>query len=116
MSRENRESSQSTLADFSGWVRASAAALEARSNGAPILGVSGGIRSLRVLVVDDDRDTADSTAMLVKLWGHDVCVAYGGATALEAAAIYQPDVLVLDIAMPMVTGNDVAQQDRKSVV
>lgn len=113
MSRDNWESSQSPLAGFSGWVRASAAVLEARSDAAPVQGVAGGIRSLRVLVVDDNRDAADSMAKLVQLWGHDVRVAYDGATALEAAAAYQPDVLVLDIAMPMVTGNDVARQLRR---
>jgi CheY-like chemotaxis protein len=69
-------------------------------------------RVLRVLVVDDDRDTADSMALLLRLWGHQVGVEYGGARALEAAAASPPDVLLLDLAMAGVDGNRVAQQLR----
>ncbi len=69
-------------------------------------------RLLRVLVVDDERDTANSMSVLVKLWGHEVRVAYNGATALETAVGYQPDVLLLDIAMPMMDGNQLARKLR----
>lgn len=61
-------------------------------------------RPLRVLVVDDDEDTADTMSMLVRLWGHDAVTAYAGAAALEIAAIYRPDVLLLDIAMARMDG------------
>jgi len=70
-------------------------------------------RLLRVLVVDDDCDTADSLSMLLRLWGHDVRFGYGGATALELALLERPDVLLLDVAMPTVTGIEVARQLRQ---
>jgi CheY-like chemotaxis protein len=113
MSWENRESSQSTPSDVGGRLRSTAATLEMWPEGAPIQGVRKGTRLLRVLVVDDDRDTANSLSLLVKLWGHEARVAYSGATALEAAAAYQPDVVLLDIAMPMMDGNEVARRLRR---
>src|SRR4051794_33693739 len=64
------------------------------ARGAPL------IRPLRVLVVDDCRDTTDSTTELVGLWGHDARRAYAGAEALEAAAEYPPDGLLVDLALP----------------
>lgn len=70
-------------------------------------------RLLRVLVVDDDCDTADSLSVLLQLWGHDVRLAYGGAAALESASSERPDVLLLDVAMPTVTGLEVARQLRR---
>ena len=72
-----------------------------------------GTRSLRVLIADDDRDTTDSLAMLVKRWGHDVRSAYDGAAALELNSAYQPDVLLLDIAMPTMDGLTLVQQVRR---
>jgi two-component system CheB/CheR fusion protein len=69
-------------------------------------------RALRVLVVDDNRDAADTSAVLLGLWGHDVRVAYSGAAALEAVAAFQPDVFLLDIGMPGMNGNDLAQRFR----
>jgi two-component system, sensor histidine kinase len=59
---------------------------------------------LRVLVADDDADTADSLALLVRLWGHGVWVTYAGVEALAAALAYRPDVLLLDVAMPGLDG------------
>jgi CheY-like chemotaxis protein len=65
-------------------------------------------RTLRVLVVDDNRDAADSFAMLVEAWGYDVRVAYDGVEGLEAAIEYQPDCLFLDINMPRMDGYTLA--------
>jgi CheY-like chemotaxis protein len=70
-------------------------------------------RLLRVLVADDERDTADNLARLVHLWGHDVRQAYDGAAALELASAYHPDVLLLDIEMPKMNGRQVALQLRR---
>jgi len=68
---------------------------------------------LRVLVADDCADAADSLALLLQLWGHDVRVVYSGAAALESAAAYRPDVLLLDLAMPGMGGCDLARQLRR---
>jgi CheY-like chemotaxis protein len=68
---------------------------------------------LRVLIVDDHQATADTSSMLVTKWGHDVRRAYDGVTGLALAAAYQPDVLLLDMSMPDVSGFEVAGQVRR---
>ena len=70
---------------------------------------------LRVLVVDDYRASADTMSMLVSVWGHDVRQAYDGATGLALAAAYQPDVLLLDVVMPGISGLELAAQVRRQV-
>ena len=67
---------------------------------------------LHVLVVDDNRDAADSLCMLLRLWGYDCRVAYDGAAGLRAACDYQPDCLLLDIAMPGLDGYTLARTVR----
>jgi PAS domain S-box-containing protein len=74
-------------------------------------GKSGG-RSLRVLVVEDNVDAADSLSMLLRLYGHDVQVARGGPTALEMASASPPDVVLLDIGLPGMDGYQVAKHLR----
>jgi CheY-like chemotaxis protein len=69
-------------------------------------------KPLRVLVADDNADVADSFAVLIKYWGHDAQSAYDGAAALEIADVYQPDVMLLDIAMPGINGFQLAQRLR----
>jgi len=66
----------------------------------------------RVLVVDDNVDSADSIAMLLQVSGHDVRVAYSGPDALERAAEYQPDIVLLDIGLPGMDGYEVARRLR----
>ncbi len=68
--------------------------------------------NLRVLVVDDNRDTADSLAMLVGMWGHEVRTEYNGL-AIHAVPEFRPDVIVLDIEMPKMDGNCMARQLRQ---
>ena len=63
----------------------------------------------RVLVADDNRDAADSLAMLLELAGHDVRVAYTGTVALSLAETFHPDVAVLDIGMPDIDGYTIAR-------
>jgi two-component system CheB/CheR fusion protein len=70
---------------------------------------------LRVLVVDDYRDTADTMAMLLRMWGHDVRVATDGPAALEVAGSYLPDVVLLDIGLPGMDGYEVARRLRQDV-
>jgi CheY-like chemotaxis protein len=72
-------------------------------------------RKLRVLIVDNDQDNADSLGMLVGLWGHEARVVYGGAAALALAPGFQPDVMFLDLSMPLMDGNELARRVRQLV-
>jgi DNA-binding response OmpR family regulator len=56
------------------------------------------------LVIDDDRDCADSTAELLRCWGCTVWVAYHGEDGISAAVTFRPDVILLDLAMPRLDG------------
>jgi len=67
----------------------------------------------RLLVVDDNRDAADSLAMLLELQGHEVRVAHSGSAALEMTEAYTPDVVFLDIGMPGMDGYEVARRLRR---
>lgn len=62
----------------------------------------------RVLVVDDVADAADLLAMVIQMQGHDVQVARSGPAAIELAATYRPDVVLLDLGMPDMDGYEVA--------
>jgi CheY-like chemotaxis protein len=66
----------------------------------------------RILVVDDNRDSADSLGMLLKFLGAEVHLAYDGPTALDAIQRYRPSVILLDIGMPMMNGYEVARRVR----
>lgn len=79
---------------------------EGRSPNAPLAG-------RRVLVVDDNKDAADSLAMLLGLSGAQVHVAYDGPSALAAVPIYRPHVVLLDIGMPGMDGCTVASRIRQ---
>jgi len=70
-------------------------------------------RVLQVLVVDDNRDAADTLGVLLQLWGYDHRVAYDGASALETARVYRPDCLVTDLALPGMDGCTLAQRIRQ---
>ena len=67
----------------------------------------------RILVVDDNRDSATSMAMLLKLIGHDTNIAYDGMEALEAAKSFQPDMVLLDIGLPKLNGYDACRKIRQ---
>ena len=72
--------------------------------------------SLRVLVVDDNVDAAETLAMLLKASGHEVRTAHNGPTALEAALDYRPNVVLLDIGLPGLDGYEVAKRIRQQPV
>jgi CheY-like chemotaxis protein len=69
-------------------------------------------RRRRVLVVDDLRDSADSLAMLLRLIGQDVHTVYDGRQAMRAAEELRPEVVLLDIGMPEVSGYEVCRHIR----
>jgi CheY-like chemotaxis protein len=66
----------------------------------------------RILVVDDNRDAADTLASMLDLMGHDVRVAYSGRGAVAAAEAFRPALIFIDIGMPDVNGYEATQQIR----
>jgi signal transduction histidine kinase len=71
-----------------------------------------GRRTRRVLVADDNRDAAQTLADLLRMEGHDVTVAFDGTDALAQYIRLSPEVALLDIGMPGLTGNEVASAIR----
>jgi signal transduction histidine kinase len=67
----------------------------------------------RILVVDDNRDSADSLATLLKLAGSKTHTAYDGMEAVEAAEAFRPDVVLLDIGLPKLNGYEAARKIRE---
>jgi CheY-like chemotaxis protein len=66
-----------------------------------------------VLVVDDNRDAADSLGLLLQVLGAEVEVVHGGTEALEAMARFRPAVVLLDLGMPHMDGLEVARRVRE---
>ena len=68
----------------------------------------------RVLVVDDNEDAADSLATLLGVMGYQVRIAYDGPEAIQAADQFDPEVALLDIGLPKLSGYDIARHIRSS--
>jgi CheY-like chemotaxis protein len=81
-----------------------------QSTSEPVKGTSDG---LRILIVDDNKDAADSLSMLLRFLGHDVSTAYEGASAMKIAESFHPAAIFLDIGMPITDGYEVARQMRR---
>jgi CheY-like chemotaxis protein len=71
------------------------------------------IQSHRVLVVDDNEDTADLLARLLRLAGHQVDVAYNGMCALARMRACRPDIVLCDLGLPELSGYDFARAVRR---
>jgi len=71
-----------------------------------------GVRALRILIVDDNIDAATMLAMLLQASGHAVMVEYGARAGLARARAERPDVCLLDIGLPEMDGNELAQHLR----
>jgi DNA-binding response OmpR family regulator len=71
-----------------------------------------GANNIRVLVVDDNVDAADSLALFLKITGYQTRVAYDGRTAVEMAEILKPAVVLLDLGLPYLNGHEVARRLR----
>jgi len=69
----------------------------------------------RVLIVDDNRDFADSLAAVLRMAGHELCVTYNGADAVASARMWSPDVVLLDIGMPLMNGYEAARRIREAL-
>jgi CheY-like chemotaxis protein len=70
-------------------------------------------RCLLVLIVDDHHDSAESLTLLLRLWGYQTVEAHDGPAALAVAVAQRPDVILLDIGMPVVDGYEVARRLRE---
>jgi CheY-like chemotaxis protein len=67
----------------------------------------------RILIVDDNKDSAESLAILLRMMGHEVTSAYDGEQALTAAEATRPDVVLLDIGLPKLNGYDTCRRIRE---
>ena len=70
-------------------------------------------RQLRIVLADDDRDATLSLATLLKLEGYEVRHVYDGNATLDAVRNFDPDVVLIDIGMPKLSGYDVARHIRE---
>lgn len=69
----------------------------------------------RILVVDDNHDSAESLAMLLNLDGNETLVAYDGIEAMQAAVTFKPNVMLVDLGLPKLNGYQVARKVRQSL-
>lgn len=72
------------------------------------------IQSLTILVADDNRDNLLALASLMSLMGHDVIKCYDGKTATELFFEHYPEVVMLDLGMPLITGYEVCRAIRNT--
>ena len=79
---------------------------------APATPSSVGARKLRILVVDDNRDGADTLAALLHMMGYEVRTAYDGEEAVSAAAEFRPQAMLLDIGLPKISGYEACRRIR----
>lgn len=77
----------------------------------PVRGDPG--RGLRILIADDNRDAAHTVAMMLELDGHDVRTAHDGLETLAVGQLFNPELVILDIAMPVLNGYQTARQIRE---
>jgi CheY-like chemotaxis protein len=66
-----------------------------------------------LLVIEDNRESADSLCRLLRLWGHEATAAYDGDHGLRLAAALRPDCALIDLGMPGVSGYEVARRLRR---
>jgi two-component system CheB/CheR fusion protein len=90
----------------------------AKSRAAPAAAAAAGadqVPPMRILVADDNRDTAETLSVLLQMMGHQVRAAGDGAEAIDMAASFEPMVVLLDIGMPKVNGYEAAGRIRQLV-
>ena len=71
------------------------------------------IASRRILIADDNRDGAETLGLVLELYDHEIRIAHSGEEALKIAAEWRPEVCVLDIGMPDLSGYEIAQRIRR---
>ena len=72
----------------------------------------GAAAARRILIVDDNQDAAESLRLLLSMLGHEVRVAHDGLEAVRAAAAHEPEVVLLDLGLPTLSGYEVARRIR----
>jgi CheY-like chemotaxis protein len=83
-------------------------------NTAPAPTVKNSPQRFRILVVDDNHDSALSLAMMLSIMGHETRTAHDGESAVSTAEGFLPDVVLLDIGLPKLNGYEVAQRIREN--
>src|SRR6476620_11498263 len=86
----------------------------ADGNTVPVSPVKPASQRFRILVVDDNHDSALSLAMMLSIMGHDPRTAHDGESAVETAESVLPEVVLLDIGLPKLNGYEVAQRIRNT--
>jgi two-component system, chemotaxis family, CheB/CheR fusion protein len=79
----------------------------------PLATASAATTPLRILIVDDNRDSVEMLATLLKFIGHETHTVYDGLAAIEAATMFDPDVILLDIGLPGLNGYEAARRIRE---
>ena len=79
----------------------------------PTISETTAVTPRRILVVDDNQDSATSLALLLKLTGNETHTAFDGLEAVETAANFRPDVVLLDIGLPKLNGYETARKIRE---
>ena len=83
-------------------------------NSAPAPAVKTTPQRFRILVVDDNHDSALSLAMMLSIMGHETRTAHDGESAVSTAESFLPEVVLLDIGLPKLNGYEVAQRIREN--
>ncbi len=73
-------------------------------------------KTLRVLIVDDNRDGADALGLVMEALGHQIHVTYGGTQALDVAAAFRPDLILVDLLMPGMNGCELVVKLRQNSI
>src|SRR5204863_8169234 len=82
-------------------------------NTATATAVTSSPKRFRILVVDDNHDSALSLAMMLSIMGHETRTAHDGESAVDTAESFLPEVVLLDIGLPKLNGYEVAQRIRE---
>lgn len=99
--------------EFGVWLPALPESRAEAEGGEPIEAIRRAGPGRRVLVVDDNVDAAQSAAMLLRIWGHEVRTAHDGSSVFGAVRDFRPEVVLLDIGLPGMSGFEVARQLRR---
>jgi CheY-like chemotaxis protein len=79
----------------------------------PVANQEASFRPVRILIVDDNEDAATSLALLLNIAGNETLTAHDGLQAIETAARFHPDVVLLDIDLPRLNGYDACRRIRE---